>query len=79
MVLRHCRHPASIGTGWKNRSHRRGPSFDHPPWRQLPRAWGPIGGPLSKYGVQCGTHGTSGALSLSGRGYLSTFGIMIGI
>ena len=22
------------------------PSFDHPPWRHLPRAWGPVGRPF---------------------------------
>ena len=39
-------HPASIGTGWKNYCCRCEPSFDHLPWQQLPRVWGPFGGPL---------------------------------
>ena len=34
-----------LGTIAENSPPLSRPSFDHSSWRQLPRAWGPVGGP----------------------------------
>ena len=49
----------------KNHHHCLGPSFDHPPWRQLPCTRGPVKGPLLKYDVRCVLRAELRVLSLS--------------
>ena len=54
------------------------PSFDHPPWLQLPHARGPIrGAPLDVN--ECVFHAELWVLSLSMEEGRSTFGVMAGI